>query len=216
MTDLRPLRQRGFRRVWLSATATGLSGQLAATALLVQVQVDSGSVLLTGLAGALAAVATVAGNLVGGALADRCERRRVVLACTVAAAGCAAALALVAGSAPLPVLLTLVAAQTLAGACGAPARRTFLRRVLPAADVPAGVALLHLSFQVGLLAGPAVGALLLSATGPSVAYGVDAAAALVAVALLRGLPAHRSPPRPPPRWPVPCRCGGGRCCAGCC
>lgn len=193
LTDVRPLRHSDFRRLWLSGTITGLTGQLAATALLVQVQQAAGNLLLTGLVGATTAAATVVGNLLGGTLADRLERRAVLVATTGVAALAAAGLAAVSARTPdiLGPVFALVAVQTLAGATGAPARRTFLRALLPPALVPAGVGLLHLSFQLALLLGPAVGALALTRTGPASAYALDALAAGSALVLLRRLPRVR-------------------------
>jgi MFS family permease len=189
--DLRPLRHRGFRNLWVSATTTGLTAQLAGTALLFQVHSTTGNTLLTGFVGAATATATVVGNLVGGVLADRLDRRRVVLTTTAVSAGAALGLA-AAPRAWIGVVIALVFLQTLAGSCGAPARRTFLRRSLPDPLVPAGVALLHLSFQIAMLGGPAVGAVLLAAAGPAPAYLADGAGSLLALVLLRDLPPFRA------------------------
>ncbi|WP_328292310.1 MFS transporter [Kineococcus sp. NBC_00420] len=191
MIDLRPLRHAGFRRLWVSSTVTGISAQLAGTALLFQVQTSTGNTLLTGSVGALTATATVVGNLAGGALADRFDRRTVVLATTSISALAALGIAAAASGRRIEVLFCLVFLQTLAGSCGAPARRTFLRRLLPNPLVPAGVALLHLSFQIALLGGPAVGALLLATNGPTPAFVVDAASSVLALGFLRGLPRGR-------------------------
>jgi MFS family permease len=197
--DARPLRHNGFRDLWLSATLGATSGQLAATALLVQVTQAGQSLVLTGLVGFTAAVATVLGNLLGGTLADHRDRRGVVLAGTAVAALAALGLAASAATAPdrLAVLFGLVAVQTFAGAVAAPARRTFLRRTLPADLVPAGVGLLHLSFQAGLLGGPVLAAVLLAYAGPAPAYLLDGLAGLAALVLLRRLPRGRGAAPPP-------------------
>lgn len=192
MIDLRPLRHVGFSRLWVASTVTGLSAQLAGTALLFQVQTSTGNTVLTGSVGAVTATATVAGNLLGGSLADRFERRSVVLTSTALSASAALGLAAAASAGRSEVLFCLVFLQTLAGSCGAPARRTFVRRLLPDPLVPAGVALLHLSFQLALLGGPAVAAVLLAANGPTPAFVVDAASSVLALGFLGGLPRGRS------------------------
>ncbi|MFD0482295.1 MFS transporter [Kineococcus sp. GCM10028916] len=192
MIDLRPLRHRGFRNLWASSTATGTTAQLAGTALLFQVQTETGNTVLTGSVGAATAAATVAGNLVGGTLADRFDRRSVVLTATAVSAVAALGLAAASARGGVGAVFCLVVLQTVATSCGAPARRTFLRRLLPDQLVPAGVALLHLSFQIALLGGPVLGALLLASTGPAPAFLVDAIVSLTALFLLRRLPGVRA------------------------
>jgi len=187
--NLEPLRHRAFLSLWLSGTITGLSAQLAGTVLLVLVQDRSGDVLFTGAVGAATAAATVAGNLLGGQLADRRERRTLVRGTTALAA--AAALGLALGQGDLRLLFALVTVQAFGVALGSPARRTYLRRVLPPDQLGAGVALLHVSFQAALLAGPALGAVLLTVAGPSLVFGLDAAAGLTALFLTRSLPPAR-------------------------
>ncbi|MFR9807350.1 hypothetical protein ACL02T_34410 [Pseudonocardia sp. RS010] len=76
------------------------------------------------------------------------------LGAVVAAALLAAQAVLGIGSAAL--VLVLVAARTSCNAVGSASRRAFLPRLLPQSQVPAGVALDHVAFQVAMLAGPAV------------------------------------------------------------
>jgi MFS family permease len=132
----------------------------------------------------------------GGALADRLDRRRLVL--LTSAGQLVAVLALV-GQAALGLdavwlVLLLVAVHTSFGALGSPARRTFVPRLLPRDLVPGGLALTHIGFQAAMLLGPTVAGLVTAAWGLQVCYAVDAAAFLAAMYAVLRLPSL--PPAP--------------------
>ena len=90
-----------------------------------------------------------------------------------------------------PLLLVLVATQATCGALGAPARRTFAARLLPAEQVAAGIALTHLGFQAAMLVGPALAGVVTAAWGVGVCYAVDTLTFAAALYGVRGLPAMR-------------------------
>jgi len=93
--------------------------------------------------------------------------------------------------------------QSALDAVNAPARQTFMPRLLPADQVAAGLALNRLAFQVMLIAGPALAGLITAATGSLRAcYLVDTvsfAAALYGVAGLPAMPPQGGTTRPGPR-----------------
>ncbi|MEU3597537.1 MFS transporter [Streptomyces sp. NPDC006798] len=192
--DLRPLRtSRPFRDVVIGLTASQLGGQIANVAVLAQVWELTRSPLGTGAIGLATGLPMVVFGLLGGVLADSVDRRAVVRATTVgqllAAAGlCAQALA---DNRSVPVLFALIALSAACGALGAPARRTFAVRLLPADQVPAGLALNNISFQTAMLAGPAAAGLIIAQGGFPAAYAVQAAAVAVAALALIRLPAMR-------------------------
>jgi predicted MFS family arabinose efflux permease len=130
-------------------------------------------------------------GMVGGALADAIDRRRLVLVTTLGqmvVGGVLAAQAF-AGLGSLAVLLALVALQSAAGALGAPARRTFAARLLPADQVGAGLALINLGFQVSMLVGPAIAGVVAAGWGVGACYAVDTLTFLAALYGLVRLPA---------------------------
>lgn len=201
LLDIRPLRSTpAFRRLWLGNGLSILGGQLTVVAVLYQMWALTGSPAAVGAVGLAHAVPTVVLGLAGGSLADAVDRRRLVLLTTtgqVLAAALLAAQALARLDSPA-LLLGLVAVQAAFGATGSPARRTFPARLLPADQVPAGIALTHLSFQVGMLVGPAIAGLVIATAGVAVCYLVDTltfAAALYAVL--------RLPPMRPLGEPAP-------------
>jgi MFS family permease len=193
LLDLRPLRSGDFRRLWIGTTTTGLGGQLVTVAVLFQVWELTRSPAWVGAVGAAEALPTIAFGLLGGVLADALDRRRLVLLSSTGAAVAAGLLAVQAalGAGSLAVVLVLVAAQTGCAALGSASRRTFVARLLPREQVPSGVALNHVSFQVAMLVGPALAGLVLAHGGLTPCYLVDVAAAAVALYGVARLPAMR-------------------------
>lgn len=187
--DIQPLRTSAeFRGLWIGTSLSAIGAQLAVVAVLYQVWQLTGSAAWVGVIGIAKAVPMIVFGLVGGALADAVDRRRLVLVSTLAqllAAGGLAAQAL-GGVGSLWLVLGLVAVQSAAGAAGAPARRSFVPRLLPTEQVPAGVALNHLSFQISMLVGPAAAGLLAAHAGVGVCYLLDAlSSGAAAIAVLR-------------------------------
>ncbi|MEV0780694.1 MFS transporter [Streptomyces sp. NPDC050428] len=187
--DTRPLRgSRPFRDLWIGSAASQLGSQIATVAVLAQVWELTGSPVGTGAIGLVSGLATLLFGLLGGTLADTLDRRTVVRAATggqlLAAAGLFAQA--LADNRNVLLLLALVAAGTACGALGAPARRTFPVRLLPADQVAAGLALANISFQAAMLTGPALAGLIIAGWDLPAAYAAQAVAvAISALALIR-------------------------------
>lgn len=196
LVDLSPLRVGTYRRVWANGLLAGLGIQVATVAVLFQVWDLTRNPFWVGAIGLVQAAPLILFGLVGGPLADVLDRRRVALWSTggQSLAGLALAGQLVLGTYPLPVLLGLVGVQSAFSAIGAPSRRTFVVRLLPRTLVPAGIALLMLTFQASMLVGPALGGLILGATSAGVCFLFNGVALGVAWWAIRGLPPL--PPRP--------------------
>ncbi len=191
LLDVRPLGVPAFRRLWVGTSLSATGGQIASVAVLYQVWEMTHSPVWTGAVGLARAVPLVVLGLVGGVLADALDRRSLVqwtMAAQVLTALGLAAQAL-AGLESLVVLLLLVALQAAFGALGAPAQRTFPVRLLGRSLVAAGIALQHLSFQVAMLAGPALAGVILGQWGLTPPYLVQAAAFLAALYAVVRLPA---------------------------
>lgn len=209
LLDSRPLRRSpAFRRLWASSGFATLGHQLAVVAVLAQAWELTASSVAVGAVGLVQAVAMTASGLVGGALADAVDRRRLVLATTAGQVGAAALLAgqALADIGSFPLLLILVCAQVSFAGLGMPARKTFTVTLLPAEQVSAGLALTNLSFQAAMLAGPALGGVLAAAWGPGACYALDALSLVVAAYGVWRLPAMRpagARTRPGPRAIVP-------------
>ncbi|MER7176802.1 MFS transporter [Streptomyces mesophilus] len=192
--DTRPLRRsRPFRDLWIGSTASQLGGQIATVAVLAQVWDLTGSPVGTGVIGLATGLPMVVFGLLGGWLADTFDRRAVVRATTagqlLAAAGLWAQA--MADNRSVLLLLTLVAVGTSCSALGAPARRILPVRLLPKDQVAAGLALMNVSFQAAMLAGPALAGLIIARWELPAAYAAQAMATAVAGLSLIRLPAMR-------------------------
>ena len=201
--DLTVLREsRDLRLVVIGEAISGLGTQAALVAVPYQVYVLTHSAALVGLLGIVELGPLIAASLLGGAAADRVDRRRVLLGAQVAVAAIAGALALAAALGPPPVALVFLLAGLLAGASA-------VDNVTRAAVVPtlAGTLRLRsaLSITFGLnqvcaVVGPGVGGLLIAASGVGSAYAILTGAfvlTLAITALLRPMPAlerHEHPP----------------------
>ncbi|MDQ3789476.1 MAG: MFS transporter, partial [Actinomycetota bacterium] len=190
--DLGPLRTVPvYRRLWFGQTASGLGSQMTLVAVLFQVWELTESAIWTGAVGMAQAVPLIVFGLFAGSLVDRHDRRRLYLLAMSGQAVCSVLLALQAFFLHLPVLalLGLVAAQACFSAAGAPAARTFLPLLLTREQLAAGLALTRIGFQSAMLAGPAVGGVVLGVWGVGACYAVDAVTFCLALWGAFGLPA---------------------------
>jgi MFS family permease len=145
-------------------------------AVMYQVWESTGSTVWTGAVGLAQAIPLIVFGLFAGSLVDRTDRRRIYL---IGLTGMAAGSVVLAGQGifhQLPVLglLVVLAAQSCFGAAGGPAARTFIGKLLPKEQVAAGLALQRITFQASMLAGPALGGLLIGWFGVGGCYLVDA------------------------------------------
>lgn len=194
LLDIRPLRTSpAFRRLWIGTAAIRFSGQMAVVAVLYQVWELTRSPLWTGALGVANAVPMIVLGLLGGTIADTIDRRRIVLLTSLGAVVAAALLAAqaVAGIGSAALVLGLVALQTSCTALGMASRRAFVPRLLPQPQVAAGVALDHVTFQLGMLAGPAVAGVVLARWGLGWSYAIDAVAILFSLYGVSRLPSMR-------------------------
>jgi MFS family permease len=173
-------------------------------AVVLQVFEITGSPFAVGAIGIARMVPMLTIGLLGGSLADAVDRRKLVLITTGCLAVVSAAMAAqaFAGLGQVWLLYGLVAVQSALGAVNGPARQTFAPRLLPPGQLAAGMALNRLSFQVTLVAGPAVAGLITVAAGLQVCYLVDTisfAAALYGIAGLPAMPPQEGTARPGPR-----------------
>ncbi|MEV6828292.1 MFS transporter [Amycolatopsis sp. NPDC051102] len=202
LVDLTPLRTSPpFRRLWLGRVCSGFGAQMTLVAVMFQVWEQTRSTVWTGAVGLAQALPVIVFGLFAGSLVDRVDRRKFALVTTAGQAGCSVLLAVQGFLADVPVLavLGLVAAQSCFVAGGGPAARTFVPRLLPPEQLPAGLALNRIAFQGSMLLGPALGGLVLGRFGVGGCYVVDALTFGMAFYGLFGLPEMRpggEPARP--------------------
>ena len=183
--DITPLRaSRDLRLLVLGNVVSGLGTQAALVALPYQIYVETGSPFLTGLLGAFELVPLVAMALLGGAVADRRDRRRLLLLDQIALVVTAAALAALTfgGSPPIPLLYLLGGLTAGFGAVQTVTRSAIVPNLVEPERLRSALALNFGLMQVTMVVGPAVGGLLIAASGVGTAYLVDAVSCLAMVA----------------------------------
>lgn len=189
--DTTPLRNRNYRRLFLGVAATMLGQQMTLVAVPYQVYRLTGSSLLVGVTSVVALVPLIVFGLLGGAIADAMDRRKLMLITSTGAALTSALLAvqaLLPGGGNLALLWVLTACVSGFAAVNQPVRFAVIPALVGPAGVPAANALSMTVRQAGVIVGPLLAGLLIGLGDLFLAYTVDAVGFLVATTLLRGLP----------------------------
>jgi MFS family permease len=192
--DLSPMRRsRDFRLLFAGQAISEFGSHITFVAVPFQVYQMTGNTLAVGLIGLCELLPLLVLPIVGGAIADAVERRRMLLIAHVLTAVLSIALAVNARLDEPRLWVLYVFAFLSAGAYGlySPALRAWPARLLPVDLMPSAMALEATSYNVAQLAGPAVGGLLIASVGLAGAYAVDAvsfAAGFAAIAAMRPSP----------------------------
>lgn len=185
--DLTPLRTSPqFRLLFAGGLVTSLGSMVTYVALPFQVAELTGSFVAVGLIGVAELVPLVVFGLYGGSLADRLDKRHLVIAGEIAAFVLAAILA-VNAFLPEPHLAVIyVVAMLFAAVDGLqrPSLDAILPRVVSNDELSAAGALNSLRGNVSSIAGPAIGGLVIAAAGPGAAYSLDALSFVISATIL--------------------------------
>jgi predicted MFS family arabinose efflux permease len=179
---------RSFRLLWTGAFVSSAGTWTQDVALSWLIHTRFGNPFLLGLRSFAAEAPLLAFMLVGGAVADRVDRRRILLASQVVQMSLAAVLGLLYAGDRLG-MLAIVAIAFLTGTAqsqSAPTYQAVLTTVVPPEKIPNAVALNSLQFNLSRVVGPMLAGLLLAHVGTGACFAVNVASFLaVIVALLR-------------------------------
>jgi MFS family permease len=178
---------RPFRLLWTARTVSYLGDSLSLVALMLHVAETTGQALAVAwllLAGDFAPA--LLGPLTG-TVADRLDRRRVMVGCELVQGGLVVAIALWLPS--LPLLLALVGLRAVAGQVFQPASRAAVPAVVPERDLERANAAIGVGTNGGETLGPLVAAVALPLLDVRGVLLVDAATFLASAVLLGFLPA---------------------------
>jgi len=188
-------RRREYRLLVAGQAVSDLGSMITLVAIPVQTFQITGSSVAVGLLGVAEFVPILVLALVGGALADAFDRRRLVMLAEVGAlviVGGLVANALL----PEPQLWVLYVAAALIAACTAirrPPLDALMPRLVEREELKSASALQWAVHNVAHMAGPAIGGVLIATAGAAVTYTAD----LVTFAVsLVALAAMRTPPPP--------------------
>jgi MFS family permease len=183
------LEHRDFRLLFLSAVASGFGDQLQTVSNLWQVYALTGSALHLGLTGVARGVPIVLFSLVGGVLADRVDRRKVIILSQTGIGVCAVALAVVSALGLVEVwhIYLATSLSAILTALSNPARRALIATVVPRHQLMNGLALNMMVNQMDRIVAPSLAGILIAVVGLPLTYGLNGAAQVVtagAVALI--------------------------------
>jgi hypothetical protein len=193
--DVSPLRtSREFRLLWSGQVVSFLGSMITYVAVQWQVYELTHSSLAVGLIALFELVPLLTMSFVGGALADAVDRRKLVLR-TEAALTLVPLLLLLNAlrDRPLvwPIYVLIAFAAGLDG-LGRPSLWALLPRLVTKEELPSATALHGLYVNLGAVAGPAAGGVLIASVGLPGTYLVDVLSFLVSLLTIRAMKA--SPP----------------------
>src|SRR5262245_5975510 len=167
MSGRRPylaLRHRDFRSLWVTQLVSQTGSQMQVVAINWHIYLLTHSALALGFVGLTRVVPIVLFSLWGGIVADRMDRRRIMLGAQTVMALVSlglAALALSHGDRIWPIYL-LNAVQASAAAFDNPARQALIPRLVPPADLPGALSLNLTMFNLAMILGPALAGLVIA------------------------------------------------------
>ena len=161
------LRHRDFRRLALSQLVSMVGTQMQVVGLNWHVYLLTGSPLALGLVGLTRVLPIILFSMWGGILADRADRRRVMLWTqgTMALLSLTLAAVTLFGKDHVAILYLLNALLAAAGSFDNPARQALIPRLVPPAELGGAIALNLTFFQTALIGGPGLAGLLIAGTG---------------------------------------------------
>ncbi len=180
----RSLRHRDFRLLWAGILGVSAGQWIEQTAVSWVVLERTDSATMVGLVAGARALPSLALAPLGGIIADRFERRNVLIISQIAAALLAAMMAALdlSGALELWHIFALVLGFGILWALNNPVRHTFIPQLVPRSDLMNAVALNSAGFNLSRSIGPFIGAALLGGLGFGVTYAI--AAALYAAVLV--------------------------------
>lgn len=194
-----PLRSsRDFRLLWFGELVSLCGRQITVVALPFQVYLLTRSSLAVGLIGLAQFVPLILFSTAGGALVDRVDRRKVIVATEIGMAITSVMLlaGAIAGRPPLWYLYLATGLEAGLSGVNWPARSAAVPNYVSRQQLPAALALNQVLFNSSMLVGPALGGIILGRLGLEWAYGIDVVtytAAVAAALLIRPLRPQAEP-----------------------
>lgn len=176
---------RDARTLIVATAASELGDWLYNAALLAYIYAATGSAAWVGVATIGRLLPYMVLGPLGGLVADRYDRRAVLLGGDVARCLVMLALGLVvAGEGPIELVIAMTAVASAAGTAQRPAAMALLPRVVGESRLGAANALFHTVSNTGIVVGPALGALILVVSPAWVAFVVNGATFAVSAAFV--------------------------------
>lgn len=188
-----PFRTRSFRWYWFGGLVSNTGTWLQNVSGSVYILDQTHSTLLVGVLNLATFIPVFLFSVPGGVLADRFDRRLIVVVTSLLSLGVGAAETICAATGTLSAWALIGMAFCLGSSYSVskPAMTAMLPAIVPDSDIAHATAINTLQFNIGQIAGSALSALLLAISSYTWAFGVNAVSfvgPIVAMAMVR--PAH--------------------------
>lgn len=180
---------RDFRVMWIGACTSSVGTWMQKLAQSWLVLDISHSPFLLGLDAFLGEIPILLFSLVGGVIADRIDRRKLLIASQVIQMTCAFTLAVLFGAHAVRVwhILTLSFFVGLAQAFGGPAYQALIPTLVGGEDLPNAIALNSIQFNLARIVGPVLGGLTLAKLGAAWCFGLNGASFIAVIVSLASI-----------------------------
>jgi MFS family permease len=177
------LRHKRFFYLWLGLMISVAGSQMQVWALFWHIRTLTDQPIALGGIGLARIVPVIVFSLIGGAVADVFNRRRILFLTQSAAALVALTLGLLTRFEHINLwyIYLLTAIQAVALAFDLPARQALVPNLVPARDLPNAFSLTSIAFQTGAILGPALSGLVIAYSGQAAVYLINAASFLAVI-----------------------------------
>jgi MFS family permease len=185
----RALQNDVFRRYWLSQLVAQGGGWMQNTASQLVVLSLTSSAFLIGIINVVSAVPLLLLSLYGGVIADRLDRRKIILICQglIGTISLVYAFLIVTDRLEYWHVLVLAAAAGTIMAFSLPASQAFVAELVDRRDLPEALALNSASFNATRTVGPAIAGAVIGILGTASAFIINAITLLAPIRVLLGL-----------------------------
>lgn len=192
------LKHRKFFYLWLGLLISIAGTQMQIWAIFWHIRTLTAEPIALGGVGLARILPVIFFSLIGGAVADSFNRRRILFLTQSSAALIALALGLFTQFGHITVwhIYALTALQAVAVAFDGPARQALVPNLVPAKDLPNAFSMTSLAFQTGSIVGPALSGFTIAYGGQEAVYYINAAsflAVILALLLIGEIPQKIAP-----------------------
>jgi MFS family permease len=180
------LKHRGFALIWGGLMVSVVGTQMQQWALFWHISQLSRDPIAVSVVGGVRFLAVLLFSLVGGLVADRYNRRTIMLVTQMTSMSIAVILGLLtlSGEIRLWHIYMLTGIQAAAMAFDLPARQSLVPNLVPRADLPSAFSLQSISFNTGAIVGPALSGLVIGYLGQEYVYFINASTFLAVILAL--------------------------------
>ena len=192
------LQHTSFRLLFLSNITSGVGGQIQQVANLWQVYALTGSAVHLGLTGLARAIPIILFSLVGGVIADRVDRKKIILVTQTTNGVVAVILAVLSVTELIEVwhIYAAVFFNAMMMASAMPARRAVVANLVPREHLMNAMALQSTVQQIDRIVAPALAGVIIAVFGLPLAYAVNGVTHFITASLLSLVSLGALPRRP--------------------